>query len=134
MPGGRCASRPPTRGTARRRGFGEKSGWERVNWFDTNAARGDEALRPRGWAGMHWSPAIEAECLAASERAVLIDQSSFAKIDVHGPGACAFLERMCANAVDRPVGAVIYTQLLNERGGIEADVTLVRRRATATST
>jgi 4-methylaminobutanoate oxidase (formaldehyde-forming) len=106
--------------------FGEKAGWERVNWFEPNAAEGDEALRPRGWAGQHWSPAIEAECLAAGERAVLIDQSSFAKIDIHGPGACAFLERMCANAVDRPVGSVVYTQLLNERGGIEADVTLVR--------
>ena len=77
---------------------------------------GDESLRPRGWAGRNWSPAIEAECLAAGERAVLIDQSSFAKIDVHGPGACAFLDRMCANAVDRPVGSVIYTQLLNAAG------------------
>ena len=57
---------------------------------------------------------------------MLIDQSSFAKIDVHGPGACAFLDRMCANEVDRPLGSVIYTQLLNARGGIEADVTLVR--------
>ena len=106
--------------------FGEKSGWERVNWFDPNFGDGDESLRPRGWAGQHWSPAIEAECVAASERAVLIDQSSFAKIDVHGPGACAFLDHMCANEVDRPLGAVIYTQLLNARGGIEADVTLVR--------
>ena len=57
---------------------------------------------------------------------MLIDQSSFAKLDVHGPGACAFLDRMCANTIDRPVGSVIYTQLLNHRGGIEADVTLVR--------
>ena len=102
-PGARCASRPPTRGTRETApAFGEKSGWERVNWFEPNAAGGDESLRPRGWAGQHWSPAIEAECLAASERAVLIDQSSFAKIDVHGPGACAFLDRICANAVDRP--------------------------------
>ena len=114
------------RHTANGASFGEKSGWERVNWFDPNSGDGDESLRPRGWAGQHWSPAIEAECLAASERAVLIDQSSFAKLDVHGPGACAFLERMCANEVDRPLGAVIYTQLLNARGGIEADVTLVR--------
>ena len=106
--------------------FGEKSGWERANWFEPNAARGDDSLRPRGWAGANWSPAIEAECVAASERAVLIDQSSFAKIDVHGPGASAFLDRMCANVVDRPLGSVIYTQLLNPRGGIEADVTLVR--------
>ena len=109
--------------------FGEKSGWERVNWFEPNAAGGDEALRPRGWAGHNWSPAIEAECTAAAEAAVLIDQSSFAKLDVHGPGACALLQRMCANDVDRPLGSVIYTQLLNARGGIEADVTLVRLAA-----
>ena len=114
------------RHTANGASFGEKSGWERVNWFEPNAADGDESLRPRGWAGQHWSPAIEAECLAASESAVLIDQSSFAKLDVHGPGAGRFLDRLCANSVDRPPGAVIYTQLLNERGGIEADVTLVR--------
>jgi glycine cleavage system aminomethyltransferase T/glycine/D-amino acid oxidase-like deaminating enzyme len=114
------------RHTANGASFGEKSGWERVNWFDPNHGDGDESLRPRGWAGLNWSPAIEAECLAAGERAVLIDQSSFAKIDVHGPGACAFLDRMCANEVDRPLGSVIYTQLLNARGGIEADVTLVR--------
>jgi glycine cleavage system aminomethyltransferase T/glycine/D-amino acid oxidase-like deaminating enzyme len=114
------------RHTANGASFGEKSGWERVNWFDPNTGDGDESLRPRGWAGQHWSPAIEAECLAASERAVLIDQSSFAKIDVHGAAACAFLNGLCANEVDRPPGAVIYTQLLNARGGIEADVTLVR--------
>ncbi len=114
------------RHTANGASFGEKSGWERVNWFDPNTGDGDESLRPRGWAGQHWSPAIEAECKAAAEGAVLIDQSSFAKIDVHGPGACAFLDHLCANEVDRPVGAVIYTQLLNARGGIEADVTLVR--------
>ncbi len=90
------------RHTANGANFGEKSGWERVNWFDPNIGRGDESLRPRGWAGQHWSPAIEAECVAASEHAVLIDQSSFAKLDIHGPGACAFLNRMCANEVDRP--------------------------------
>ena len=61
-PAGRCASRAPTRGT-REHGaaFGEKSGWERVNWYESNAPAGDESLRPRGWAGMHWSPAIGAE-------------------------------------------------------------------------
>ena len=69
-----------TRGTLKiGASFGEKSGWERVNWFDPNAADGDESLRPRGWAGQHWSPAIEVECLATRERAVLIDESSFAE-------------------------------------------------------
>ena len=81
--------------------FGEKSGWERANWFEPNAARGDESLRPRGWAGRNWSPAIGAECLATRDAAALFDESSFAKIDVHGPGALAFLDGLCANA-DRP--------------------------------
>ena len=66
--------------------FGEKSGWERANWFEPNAARGDESLRPRGWAGRHWSPAIGAEHRACREAAALFDESSFAKIEVAGPG------------------------------------------------
>ncbi len=107
--------------------FGEKGGWERVNWYESNAAGGDESLRPRGWAGENWSPAIEVEARAARESVALFDQSSFSKLEVLGPGALAFLERMCANRIDRPVGTVVYTQLLNARGGIEADVSVMRR-------
>jgi 4-methylaminobutanoate oxidase (formaldehyde-forming) len=106
--------------------FGEKSGWERANWFDPNAADGDESLRPRGWAGENWSPAIAAEAAATRERAGIFDQSSFAKIEVQGTGALAFLQRMCANDVDRPVGTLVYTQMLNNAGGIEADFTVTR--------
>jgi 4-methylaminobutanoate oxidase (formaldehyde-forming) len=107
--------------------FGEKGGWERVNWYESNAAGGDESLRPRGWAGENWSPAIEVEARAARESCALFDQSSFSKLAVAGPGALAFLERLCANRVDRPVGTIVYTQLLNERGGIEADLSVLRR-------
>jgi glycine cleavage system aminomethyltransferase T/glycine/D-amino acid oxidase-like deaminating enzyme len=106
--------------------FGEKAGWERVNWYETNAAAGDEALRPRGWAGRHWSSAIGAEHVATRERAGLFDESSFAKVEVEGPGAAALLEHLCANRVARDVGRVTYTQMLNRRGGIEADVTVTR--------
>jgi 4-methylaminobutanoate oxidase (formaldehyde-forming) len=106
--------------------FGEKSGWERPNWFEPNAAQGDEGLRPRGWAGQHWSPAIHAEAVATRERAGLFDESSFAKIEVSGPGAAAFLQRMCGNDVDRAVGSITYTQMLNSRGGIECDFTVTR--------
>ena len=106
--------------------FGEKSGWERPNWFETNAAAGDETLRPRGWAGMHWSPAIGAEALATRTTAGLFDESSFAKLEVGGPGATAFLGTMCANDIDRAVGTVVYTQLLDRRGGIQADLTVTR--------
>jgi 4-methylaminobutanoate oxidase (formaldehyde-forming) len=106
--------------------FGEKSGWERANWFEPNAAHGDESLRPRGWAGKHWSPAIGAEHRACREAAAVFDESSFAKLDVTGNGAAAFLERLCANRVAREVGRVTYTQMLNERGGIECDFTVTR--------
>jgi glycine cleavage system aminomethyltransferase T/glycine/D-amino acid oxidase-like deaminating enzyme len=107
--------------------FGEKGGWERVNWYESNAAHGDEALRPRGWAGENWSPAIGVEARAAREAVALFDQSSFSKLEVSGAGALAFLERMCGNRIDRPVGTVVYTQLLNARGGIEADLSVLRR-------
>ncbi|MHB8398336.1 MAG: GcvT family protein [Candidatus Limnocylindrales bacterium] len=107
--------------------FGEKSGWERPNWFDPNGAAGDEALRPRGWAGMHWSPAIGAEAMATRRAAALFDESSFAKIEVSGPAATAFLQRLCANDIDRPIGTVVYTQMCNARGGIECDFTVTRR-------
>jgi len=107
--------------------FGEKGGWERVNWYDSNAAGGDEKLRPRGWAGENWSSAIEVEARAAREKVALFDQSSFSKLEVGGAGALAFLERMCGNRIDRPVGTVVYTQLLNARGGIEADLSVMRR-------
>ncbi|MCW3026036.1 MAG: FAD-dependent oxidoreductase [Solirubrobacterales bacterium] len=106
--------------------FGEKSGWERVNWYESNAPSGRESLRPRGWAGMHWSPAIGAEHTATRERAGLFDESSFAKLDIGGPGAATFLERLCDNHVARDVGAITYTQMLNRRGGIECDFTVTR--------
>ncbi len=106
--------------------FGEKSGWERPNWFEANAAAGDAALRPRGWAGEHWSPAIAAEALATRRAAALFDETSFAKLEVGGPGATAFLQCLAGNDIDRPPGFIVYTQLLNRRGGIEADLTITR--------
>jgi 4-methylaminobutanoate oxidase (formaldehyde-forming) len=106
--------------------FGEKSGWERVNWFESNAAAGEESSRPDGWAGRLWSSAIGAEHRACRERAALFDETSFSKLDVHGAGAAEFLERISANRVARGVGAVTYTQLLNPRGGVECDLTVTR--------
>ncbi len=106
--------------------FGEKSGWERPNWFESNAVAGDAGLRPRGWAGQHWSPAIGAEALATRTAAGIFDESSFSKIEVAGPAACAFLQGLCANDIDRPVGSIVYTQMLNRRGGIECDFTITR--------
>ncbi|TML02237.1 MAG: FAD-dependent oxidoreductase [Actinobacteria bacterium] len=106
--------------------WGEKSGWERANWFESNAPDGDDRLRPRGWAGEIWSPAIGAEHRACRERAALFDETSFAKIEVAGHGAEAFLQRMCDNDVARAVGSVVYTSMLDDRGGIECDFTVTR--------
>jgi glycine cleavage system T protein len=106
--------------------FGEKSGWERPNWFEPNAAAGEESLRPHGWAGRLWSPAVGAEHRATRETAALFDETSFAKIEVSGAGAGDFLEHLCDNRVARDIGAITYTQMLNERGGIECDFTVTR--------
>jgi 4-methylaminobutanoate oxidase (formaldehyde-forming) len=106
--------------------FGEKAGWERVNYYETNASDGNPALRPKGWAGRLWSSATGAEHRATRERVALFDESSFAKLEMSGPGAAAFLERMCANQVAGVVGGITYTQMLNRRGGIEADLTVSR--------
>jgi 4-methylaminobutanoate oxidase (formaldehyde-forming) len=106
--------------------FGEKSSWERPNWFESNAAAGDAELRPRGWAGQHWSSAIGAEALATRNAAALFDETSFAKMEITGPGATAFLQGLCDNDIARGVGRITYTQMLNTRGGIECDFTVTR--------
>jgi glycine cleavage system T protein len=106
--------------------FGEKSGWERANWFEPNAEHGAESLSPRGWAGKLWSPAIGAEHIACREAAAIFDESSFAKIEVSGDGAVECLERLCDNRVAREVGQITYTQMLNPSGGIECDFTVTR--------
>jgi glycine cleavage system T protein len=106
--------------------FGEKSGWERVNWYESNAGAGDESLRPRGWAGQHWSPAIGAEHAATREGVAIFDETSFAKMEIEGEGAAEFVERLCDNEVAREVGKITYTQMLNRRGGIECDFTVAR--------
>jgi glycine cleavage system aminomethyltransferase T/glycine/D-amino acid oxidase-like deaminating enzyme len=106
--------------------FGEKSGWERVNWYESNAAVGDNSLRPRGWAGQHWSPAIGAEHRATREGVAIFDETSFAKMEIEGPGAAGLVERLCDNKVAREPGKLTYTQMLNTRGGIECDFTVGR--------
>jgi 4-methylaminobutanoate oxidase (formaldehyde-forming) len=75
---------------------------------------------------MHWSPAIEAEHRGTREAAGLFDESSFAKLEIAGPGAAAFLETLCDNEVARGVGQITYTQMCNSRGGIECDFTVTR--------
>ncbi|MGQ0603202.1 MAG: GcvT family protein [Anaerolineales bacterium] len=106
--------------------FGEKTGWERPNWFSRYEAEAQHGHEPKGWLSQHWSPAIGVEHLATRERAGLFDETSFSKIEVRGPDALKCLQYLCANDVDKPVGAITYTQMLNPRGGIECDFTVTR--------
>jgi 4-methylaminobutanoate oxidase (formaldehyde-forming) len=106
--------------------FGEKAGWERPNWFAPHEAEADHGHEPVGWARHHWSPAIEVEHRATRERVALFDETSFSKIEVRGPGALEVLQYLCANNVDKPVGSITYTSMLNSRGGIECDFTITR--------
>ncbi len=105
--------------------FGEKANWERVNWFLSNASA-DHQSRPQGWAGKVWSSAIGVEHRATRSKVALFDETSFSKFEVAGPQAAFWLQYLCDNDIDRPVGTVVYTQLLNSRGGVECDLTITR--------
>jgi 4-methylaminobutanoate oxidase (formaldehyde-forming) len=128
---GRGLRHSPVHGRLERLGavFGEKAGWERPNWVAANARAAGGGYEPRGWAAQHWSPAIEVEHRAARERVALFDETSFSKLEVSGAGAFALLQRLADNEIDRSPGSVTYTQLLNERGGIECDLTVTRLAA-----
>jgi glycine cleavage system aminomethyltransferase T/glycine/D-amino acid oxidase-like deaminating enzyme len=108
--------------------FASKNGWERADWCEpgTPWRRAGEEQRAFGWAEPPWSGVVAEEARALRERVGLIDMTSFGKIAVEGPGAAALLERVCDAHVDRRTGSVVYTQFLNDRGGIVADVTVTR--------
>jgi 4-methylaminobutanoate oxidase (formaldehyde-forming) len=103
--------------------FGEKSGWERPNWF---APAGVSPKDKLGWGLPNWFEPVGKEQEAVRTRAGIIDQTSFGKIEVQGQGALDFLQKMTDNQMDRPAGSVAYTQMLNEKGGIECDLTVSR--------
>jgi 4-methylaminobutanoate oxidase (formaldehyde-forming) len=103
--------------------FGEKMGWERPNWF---AAPGEVAHDIYTFNRPNWADAVGREHRAAREAAALFDQTSFAKFRLKGRDAEATLSWIAANNVSKPVGALTYTQMLNDKGGIEADLTVVR--------
>jgi glycine cleavage system T protein len=106
--------------------FGEKTGWERPNWFKPYEELARHGHEPKGWAHHNWSRAIGYEHLKTRSNAGLFDETSFNKFEVRGPGALAFLNNVCANEIDQPVGTIIYTECLNKRGGIECDFTVTR--------
>lgn len=103
--------------------FAERIGWEIPMYFDASGA-GWQDIPSIGY--QYWSPFVEEECRAAQQAAVLLDQSMYAKLLVQGPDAVKALNRVCGANLDVAVGTSIYTQFLNPRGGIEADVTITR--------
>ncbi|MFN3953741.1 MAG: FAD-dependent oxidoreductase [Pararhodobacter sp.] len=108
--------------------FGEVAGWERANWF----AREGEAREYRyAWGPQNWFANQRAEHRAVRQAVGLFDMTSFGKIRVEGHEAAAFLQRLCANDVNVTPGQIVYTQMLNDRGGIESDLTVTRLSETA---
>ncbi len=108
--------------------FGEVAGWERANWF---ANEGQERAYRYSWQRQNWFNNSREEHLAVRNGVGLFDMTSFGKIRVEGRDAAAFLQRLCANDIDVAAGRIVYTQMLNERGGIESDLTVTRLSETA---
>ncbi|NCV73425.1 MAG: FAD-dependent oxidoreductase [Actinobacteria bacterium] len=106
--------------------FGEKAAWERVNYYLNPNEKLDESLKPNGWVGKNWHPAVSLEHFATRESAGLFDESSFSKIKITGKKSGEFLNYVCANNVVKGVGRTTYTQALNKKGGIESDYTVTQ--------
>lgn len=106
------------------------AGWERPQWFEANRPLVDgvthEWARRGGWAARGWSPIVGAEHLATRTTAALFDITPYVNIRVQGRDALSFLDRVCANRVDRPVGSVVYTAMLTPSGTIRCDLTVTR--------
>ncbi|MFQ6549776.1 GcvT family protein [Aestuariibius sp. 2305UL40-4] len=126
----RGVRRTPLHDTLKARGavFGEAAGWERANWF---ARDGQEREYCHDWHRANWFENRAVEHMACREDAGLFDLSTFGKIRVEGRDACHFLNRVCAGEVDVAPGRIVYTQMLNARGGIECDLTVTRLSETA---
>ncbi|MFQ5523384.1 MAG: FAD-dependent oxidoreductase [Acidimicrobiia bacterium] len=103
--------------------FGSMSGWERPNWY---AVEGQRRSYEYSFGKQNWFENTGEECRATRNAVALFDQASFVKFDVRGPDALAVLNHMSSGDIDAPVGKVVYTQWLNHRGGIEADLTVTR--------
>ncbi len=111
--------------------FDEFAGWEMAQWYNANAPLVEkyQAQIPERdeWASRHWSPIAAAEHLATRDKAGVFNINGLTRIEVTGSNATAFLERMCANRIDKPVGQITYTPLLNADGKLVADLIVVRR-------
>ncbi len=108
--------------------FLEANGWERPHWFEANASlvEGRDIPERDEWSGRYWSPIVGAEHQVTRERVALYDMTSLKKAEVWGPGALDFLQGLTAGQLDKPVGKVTYTLMLDEAGGIKSDITVAR--------
>lgn len=108
--------------------FLEGGGWERPHWYEANAALAADVGVPErdGWSGRYWSPVAAAEARATRERVALYDMTPLRRLEVTGPGALGFLQRMTTNNLRKKPGSVTYTLLLDEAGGIRSDLTVAR--------
>ena len=104
--------------------FGSKFGWERANWFARGNSPQEDVF---GWDRPGQSATVGREHKAAREGVVMVDMSSFTKFEVSGRDACRFLQYLAVANVDKAPEQAAYTQLCNGQGGIEADVTIIRR-------
>ncbi|MFI9029182.1 FAD-dependent oxidoreductase [Streptomyces sp. NPDC053560] len=108
--------------------FLEGGGWERPHWYEANAplAEGIDLPERDAWSARYWSPIAAAEAKATREKVALYDMTPLRRLEVTGPGALAFLQRMSTNQLDKKPGAVTYTLLLDEAGGVRSDLTVAR--------
>ncbi len=111
--------------------FFEAAGWERPQWYESNAPLleeyGDRVTRREAeWDSRWWSPISYAEHLAMRDRAGMVDLSAFAVFDIAGPGALASVQGVSVRQMDVPVGRVVYTPILSPGGGFKADLTIMR--------
>ncbi|TDD30470.1 FAD-dependent oxidoreductase [Kribbella turkmenica] len=104
------------------------TGWERPQWYEANQPLLEryDVPQPNDWAAKYWSPVAGAEALATRERVAMYDMTALKRLSVTGPGATAFLQRLSTGNVDRSVGSVGYSLLLDVDGGIRSDVTIAR--------
>ncbi len=127
---GRPRRLSPLHGRAQELGaaFQAKNGWERADRYHPGEPwrRLGEEQRAFGWSVPPYLERVRVEHEAIRERVGIVDMTSFGKLEVHGPDALALLERACANRIDRAPGAVVYTQMLDRRGGVVADITVTR--------
>jgi sarcosine dehydrogenase len=103
--------------------YGSKAGYERPNWFALDGVKAED--QPT-YGKPNWFDAVGAEHKAVRERVALIDQSSFSKFEVRGHGALKALQNIAVSNLDKPIGSAVYTQLCNKKGGVEADLTIIR--------